>query len=214
MTLLRNFSSGALTSEQEIRQHYLLGWAFYQLGLLQESESVFAEALRSAHDPNDYWVKHIFNVLGMVHASMRSHSQGFAYQQRNLDQLGKEQQPHDAFFDAQVYTNRGLHCIDLDKVDQAIEMFQYALSITEEFKTSDQLSSMYRDISRYLAETQNYFLATLYGHKSLQLLFLDHCDSLRSEIYYYLGQAMLYEDQQTTLIYLREIIARYYIGKR
>jgi tetratricopeptide (TPR) repeat protein len=137
---------------------------------------------------------------------MRSHSQGFAYQQRNLDQLGKEQQPHDAFFDAQVYTNRGLHCIDLDKVDQAIEMFQYALSITEEFKTSDQLSSMYREISRYLAETQHYFLATLYGHKSLQLLFLDHCVALRSEIYYYLGQAMLYEDQQTALIYLERLL--------
>ena len=206
VTLLRNCSSGALTSEQEVRQHYLLGWAFYQLGLLQESESVFAEALRSTHDPNDYWVKHIFNVLGMVHALMRSHSQGFTYQQRNLDQLGTEQQPHYAFFDAQVYTNRGLHCIDLDKVDQAIEMFQYALSITEEFKTSDQLSSMYREISRYLAETQNYFLATLYGHKSLQLLFLDHCVSLRSEIYYYLGQAMLYEDQQTALIYLERLL--------
>src|SRR5438876_1269191 len=206
VTLLRNFSSGALTSEQELRQRYLLGWAFYRLGLLQESESVFAEALKSAYDPNDYWVKHIFNVFGMVYDAMRSHTQGFAYQQRNLDRLGKEQQPHDAFFDAQVYTNRGLHCIDLDKVDQAIEMFQHALSITEEFKSSDQLSSMYRDISRYLAETQNNFLATLYGYKSLQLLFLDYSDSLRSEIYYYLGQAMLHEDQQKTLIFLERLL--------
>ena len=206
VTLLRNFSSGALTSEQELRQRYLLGWAFYRLGLLQESESVFAEALKSAYDPNDYWVKHIFNVLGMVYDAMRSHTQGFAYQQRNLDRLGKEQQPHDAFFDAQVYTNRGLHCIDLDKIDQAIEMFQHALSITEEFKSSDQLSSMYRDISRYLAETQNNFLATLYGYKSLQLLFLDYSDSLRSEIYYYLGQAMLHEDQQKTLIFLERLL--------
>src|SRR6266700_5599661 len=30
VTLLRNFSSGALTSEQELRQRYLLGWAFYR----------------------------------------------------------------------------------------------------------------------------------------------------------------------------------------
>ena len=206
VTLLRNFPSGALTPEQEIRQCYLLGWAFYRLGLLQESESVLAEALKSAHDPNNFWIQHIFNILGMVHASMRSHSQRFAYQQHNQDQLAKDQQPHDAFFEAQVYINRGLHCIELDKVDKAIEMFKHALSIIEEFKSSDQLSSMYRDISKYLAETQNYFLATLYGHKSLQLLFLDHCNSLRSEIYYYLGQAMLHEDQQKTLTYLERIL--------
>ena len=206
VALLHNFPSGVLTSKQEIRQYYLLGWANYRLGLLQESESVLAEALKSAHDSNNYWIKHIFNLLGMVHASMRSPSQVFAYQQQNLDQLGKDQQPHDAFFDAQVYTNRGLHCIELDKVDKAIVMFQHALSITEEFKSSDQLSSMYRDISRYFAETQNYFLASLYGHKSLQLLFLNHCDSLRSEIYYYFGQAMLHEDQQKTWTYLERIL--------
>ena len=206
VTLLRNFSSDALKSEQEIRQRYLLGWAFYQLGFLQESESVLAEALKSANDRNYFLVKHILNLLGMVHASMRNDAQGFAYHQRNLDRLEKEQQPHDAFFDAQVYTNIGLHCIDLDKVDEAIEQFQHALAINEEFISPDQLASMYRDISRYLAETQNYFLAALYGHKSLQLLFRDYSESLRSEIYYYLGKAMLHEDQQKTLIYLERLL--------
>jgi tetratricopeptide (TPR) repeat protein len=204
VTLLRNFSSDALKSEQEIRQRYLLGWAFYQLGFLQESESVLAEALKSANDRNDFWVKHILNVLGMVHASTHNYAQGFAYHQRNLDRLEKE--PHDAYFDAQVYTNIGLHYIDLDKVDEAIEQFQHALAINEEFISPDQFSSMYRDISRYLAETQNYFLAALYGHKSLQLLFRDYSESLRSEIYYYLGKAMLHEDQQKTLIYLERLL--------
>jgi tetratricopeptide (TPR) repeat protein len=137
---------------------------------------------------------------------MRNYAQGFAYHQRNLNRLEKEQQPHDAFFDAQVYTNMGLHCIDLDKVDEAIEQFQHALAINEELISPDQLASMYRDISRYLAETQNYFLAALYGHKSLQLLFRDYSESLRSEIYYYLGKAMLHEDQQKTLIYLERLL--------
>ena len=205
VTLLRNLSSDDLTSEQEIRKRYLLGWAFYQLGFLQESESVLAEALALATDLDDFWLKHILNVLGMVHVSMRNYTQGFEYQQRNLDQLEKEQQPRDAFFEAQVYTNNGLYYIDLDKVDDAIEMFQRALAITKEFLLPDQLSSMYWDISRYLAQTQHYFLATLYGHKTLQLLFQEYSDSLRSEIYYYLGQAMLHEDQQKTLIYLERL---------
>jgi tetratricopeptide (TPR) repeat protein len=206
VTLLRTLSSDALKSEQEIQQRYLLGWALYQLGFLQESESVLAEALKLANDQNDYRVKHILNLLGMVHASMGNHTQGFAYQRHNLDRLEKEQQTHDAFFDAQVYTNIGLHCIDLNKVDEAIEMFQHALAITKGLISLAQLSSMYWDISRYLAETQNYFLATLYGYKSLLLLFQENSDSLRSEVYYYLGQAMIDEDPQKTLIYLERLL--------
>ncbi len=206
VALLRNLSSDALTSEQEIRKRYLLGWAFYHLGFLQESESILAEALKLATDLNDFLVKHILNVLGMVHVSMRNHTQVFEFQQRNLDQLEKEQQPRDAFFAAQVYTNIGLHYIDLDNVDDAIEMFQRALAITKEFLSPDQLSSMYWDISRYLAQTRHYFLATLYGHKTLQLLFQEYSDSMRSEIYYYLGQAMLHEDQQKALISLERLL--------
>ena len=83
--------------------------ALYHAGLLQESESVLTEALNKATHQNDFFVKHIRNVLGLVHVSMRNHTQGFEYQLRNVDQLEKEQQPHDAFFDAQVYTNIGLH---------------------------------------------------------------------------------------------------------
>lgn len=206
VTLLRNLSSDTLKSDQEIRQRYLLGCAFYHLGFLQESESVLAEVLIIANDQHNIFVKHILNMLGMVHASMRNHTQGSEYQQRILDQLEKEHQPLEVFFDAQVYTNVGLHYIALDKVDEAIEMFQHALALTKEFKSPDQLSSMYWDISRYLAETQNYFLATLYGHKSLQLLFQKYSNSLRSEIYHFLGQAMLHEDQQKTLIYLGRLL--------
>jgi len=206
VTLLHNLSSDALKSQQKIRQCYLLGRAFYNLGLLQESESVLTEASKLATDLNDFFVKHILDVLEMVQVSMRDHTQGFEYQLRNLDQLEKEQQPHNVFFDAQVYTNIGLHYMNLDKIDNAIEMFQHALAITKEFLVPDQLTSMYWNISRYLAETQNYFLATLYGYKTLQLLVHEYCDSMRSEVYYYLGQAMLHEDQRKTVIYLERLL--------
>jgi tetratricopeptide (TPR) repeat protein len=205
-TLLRSLSSDTLKSQQEIRQCYLLGVAFYHVGLLQESESVLTEALNKTLHQNDFFVKHICNVLGLVHVSMRNHTQGFEYQLRTVDQLEKEQLPHDAFFDAEVYTNIGLHDMDLDKIDDAIEMFQHALAITKEFLVPDQLTSMYWNISRYLAETQNYFLATLYGYKTLQLLVHEYCDSMRSEVYYYLGQAMLHEDQRKTVIYLERLL--------
>jgi len=204
--LLRSLSSDTLKSQQEIWQCYLLGIAFYYLGLLQESESVLMEALNKAIHHNDFFVKHIYNILGLVHVSMRNHIQGFEYQLRNLDQLEKEQQPHDVFFNAEVYTNIGLHYMELDKIDNAIEMFQYALNQTKEIQSPEQLTSMYWNMSRYLAETQQYFLATLYGYKILQLLVQGNSDSMRSEMYHYLGQAMLHQDQQTALIYLESLL--------
>jgi tetratricopeptide (TPR) repeat protein len=206
LTLLRSLTSDMLNSQQEIRQCYLLGIAFYHVGLLQESESVLTEALNKAIHHNDFFVKHICNMLGLVHVSMSNHTQGFEYQLRNLDQLEKEQQPHDAFFDAQVYTNIGLHYLELDKIDDAIEMFQHALTQTKEFLAPEQLTSMYWNISRYLAETQQYFLAMLYGHKTLQLLIQEYSDSMRSEMYHYLGRAILHQDQQKALIYLEKLL--------
>jgi len=173
---------------------------------LQESESVLMEALNKAIHLNDFFVKHIRNALGLVHVSMRNHTQGLEYQLLNVDQLEKEQQPRDAFFDAQVYTNIGLHYRDLDKIDDAIEMFQHALAQTKDLLLPEQLTSMYWNMSKYLAETQQYFLATLYGYKTLQLLFQENSDSLRSEMYHYLGQAMLQQDQQTALIYLESLL--------
>jgi tetratricopeptide (TPR) repeat protein len=142
----------------------------------------------------------------LVHSSMRNQAQGFEYQLRILDQLEKEQQPHDAFFEAKVYNDNGLHYLDLDRTDDAIEMFQHALSITKVFQSPDQLSSMYWETSRYLAETQHFFLAKLYSHKTLELLYQEYSDSLRSEIYHYLGQAMLRQEQQNTFTNLEELL--------
>jgi tetratricopeptide (TPR) repeat protein len=200
VTLLRALSADTLKSQQEIRQYYLLGIALYHSGLQQESESVLTEALNKAEHYNDFLLKHILNELGLVHASMHNHTQGFEYQLRNLDQLEKEQQPRDVFFDSQVYTNIGLHYRDLNKIDDAIDMFQHALAQTKGFLSPEQLTAMYWNMSRYFSETQQYFLSTLYGHKTLQLLIQEYSDSLRSEMYHYLGQAMLHQDLQKALI--------------
>src|SRR5947209_2480085 len=133
VTVLRTLSSDTLKSQQEIRQCYLLGIALYHLDLLQESESVLTDGLNKATQHNDFFVKYIRNALGLVYLSMHNHAQGMEYQLRNLDQLENEQHPHDALFDAQVYTNIGLLDRDLNKIDDAIEMFQHALAQTKEF---------------------------------------------------------------------------------
>lgn len=197
--LLRNLPFDASNSEQQIQQRFLLGWAYYLSGYLEESEAVLAEALHLVQDHDDFWMKHILNVLGMVHASMHNHTQAFEYQLQMLDRMKTEQQPHDVFLDAQIYNTSGLHYLSLNKIDEASEMFQHALSLTKEGFLQDQLSSMYWDISRYLVATQHYAMAMLNAHKSLELLFQENNDALRSEIYHYLGQAMLRQDQQKSV---------------
>jgi transcriptional regulator with XRE-family HTH domain len=204
--LLRALPADSLKSQQEIQRSYLLGLALYHANLLQESELVLTEALNKAIHQNDYFVKHIQNVLGLAHFSMHNHTQGFEYQLGNVDQLEKDQQPRDAFFVAQVYTNIGLHYEYVNKIDSAIEMFQHALAQTQEFQEPTSLSLMYWNMSRYLASSQQYFLATLYGHKTLQLLLQADHASLRSEMYHYLGQAILHQDLQKALIDLERLL--------
>src|SRR5215471_8559344 len=205
ITQLRSLVSKKLTPEQEIRLRYLLGWAYYSMALLQESESVLAEALK-LEGPDKHLNMQILNLLGMVHASMRNYAQALEYQQRCLDKLEKQQQQHEAFFIAQVYTNMGLLYVNQDKYDEAIQMFQHALAITEELTAPGRLKSMYADAFQYYAETKDYLNAALYEHKYLELHFQERSNSLRSEIYYYLGRAMMQGDQQKALAYLEKAL--------
>lgn len=199
---LRNLNSQKLTPQQEIRRRYLLGCAYFNMARLQEAEAVLAEALKLAHDPHEYVSVQILFLLGMVHASMHNDPQALEYHQRCLDRLEKEQGFQDPLFLAQVYTNMGLHYFHLDKFDEAIQMFNRALQMTGVLSTPDQLRSMYLHASQHYVEAKDYFYAELYRHKSLQLHFQEYSNSLRSEIYYYLGRAVRQADQQRALDYL------------
>jgi transcriptional regulator with XRE-family HTH domain len=206
MELLRSLSSDSLKSHQEIRQCYLLGVALYDAGLLPESESVLTQAYTKATLENDYFARRIRDMLGLVYVSMHNHSQGFEYQLRNIDQLEKGKPPRDAFFDAQVYANLGLHYQDLNKIDDAIEMFHYSLAQTNELLSPEQLTMMYWNMSTSFAETQQYFLSMLFAYKALQLLVQQYDYAMRTEIYHYLGQAILQQDEQDALLTLQQFM--------
>ena len=197
--LLRALSAVALKSDQELRQCYLLGIALYDAGLLQEGETVLTEAYRKTAHENDYFTRRIMNILGLVYTSMLHHAQGFEYQLSTIDQLEKEKPPRDAFFDMQVYDNIGLHYQDLNKIDDAIEMFRFALAQANDVLSQEQLTGMYWNLSKSFAETQHYFQAMLYAHKALLLLVQQNDHALRSEIYHYLGRAILQQDGQEAL---------------
>ncbi len=203
ITLLRNLTSQTLTTQQQIRLRYLLGWAYSNLAMLHEAESALAEAEKLAREPGDYLRLRVLNLLGTVHTSMHNFAQGLAYQQLCLESLESEQQPLDTFFMAQVYTGMGLAYVQMDKFDEAIQAFQQAIALLKELATTDQLASMYGDVSLHFAGAKDYYYAMLFGYKFLQLHLQQYSNSLRSEIYHYLSRAMMQGDQQGMLAYLQ-----------
>jgi tetratricopeptide (TPR) repeat protein len=147
----------------------------------------------------------ILNLLGTVYASMHNYAQSLQTHQRCLDML-ENMQPLNPFLMAQVYTNMGLHFTYLNKFQQAIEMFQRALTLTETLSNPDQLRSTYWQLFQHAIEINDYQQANRYGYKMLQVSFQEYSQSLRSEIYYYLGRAMLHGDQQTAYAYLEKTL--------
>jgi tetratricopeptide (TPR) repeat protein len=123
-----------------------------------------------------------------------------------VEQLEKEKQPHDTFFDAQIYDNIGLHYQELNKIDDAVGMFRSALVQANDVSSQEQRIKMYWEMSKYFAETQQYFQAMLYAYKDLLLLMQQKDFSMRSEIYHYLGQSVVKQDGQSALPTLEQFI--------
>lgn len=205
ITQLRELASKTLTPQQEMQLHYLLGLAFINVALYQEAEAALADALKFARDVQGFLSLQVFNLLGKVNAAMHNYERGLEYYQQCLDELEKEQQFPDELFIAQLFSNMGMCYTHLNQLDVAIEMFNRALTMTEGLLTSDQLTSMYWNASHYFSETNDYHYATLYGYKSLQIYLQERNNTLRREIYHYLGQVVLKGDRQQALTELEKM---------
>lgn len=202
---LRELASHELTIRQKLHLYYLLGWAYASVSQYQEGEYALAEAIKLIKDPNDQLSLQILNLLGMVYAAMHNYAQGLQTHQQCLNLL-ENMQPRDPFLMAQVYTNMGLHYTFLKKFQQAIEMFQYALALTEALSSPEQLQSIYWHLFQHSIEMVDYQQAQLYGHKLLLVSSQEYSQSLRSELYFYLGRAVLHGDQQTAYAYLEKTL--------
>ncbi len=202
----RKLASRDLTVRQEIQLHYLLGWAYSSASQFPEGENALSEALQLIKDPNDHMGLQILNLLGNVYAAMHNYAQGLQTHRQSLDML-ENMQPLNPFLMAQVYTNMGLHYTYLNKFQQAIEMFQRALALTEAVSHPDQLQSLYLHLFQYYKEIEDYQQAQLYGYKLMQVSSQEYSQSLKSGVYYYLGQAMLRDDRQSALAYLKKTLA-------
>ncbi|HEU5229508.1 MAG TPA: tetratricopeptide repeat protein, partial [Ktedonobacteraceae bacterium] len=141
------------------------------------------------------------NLQAMAQAAMRNYAQAVMAHQRCINLL-ESVEPYDPFFAIQVYMYMGQHYTHLNNFAQAQETFQKALAIAEKLTTPSDIQAAYWNLCQHYASIKETELATLYAYKSFHLHDLREWKYLRSEIYYYLGRAMLKGDPEKARSYL------------
>ena len=195
-----------LQGRHQTQQCYLLGWAYLLTAQLHKCENSLAEAEKLAQMQNDsYSSLHTLNLLGLAYAAMQNYHRALQSHQNCLELL-ENTQPQDPFFQCEVYNHLGQHYTHLDDFTSAIDMFKQAIAITEKLAAPEYTQSVYWNICQNYANTAQYHLATLYAQKCLYLYGQQVNTSLRSEIYHYLGRAMMKVDQEKARTYLEEAL--------
>src|SRR6266516_1544487 len=203
---LRKLADKNLQDRHQTQQRYLLGWAYLYTAQLQKCENALVEAEKLARAQNDtYSSLHTYHLLGLTYAAMHNHHRALQSHQTCLKLL-ESAQPQDPFFQCHVYNHLGQHYTDLDDFTSAIDMFKQAIAIAEELESPEYTRSIYWNMCQHYANTAQYHLATLYSHKCLHLYGQQVNTSLRSEIYHYLGRAMMKAESEKARAYLEEAL--------
>jgi tetratricopeptide (TPR) repeat protein len=205
---LEKITTKYLQDHHLTQQRYLLGWAYLDTAQFQKCQEVLIEAEKLAEQQKDHYRSlHIDYILGRAFAAMRDHTRALQTHQQCLKLLDQVQ-PHDAFFRCHLYNSLGQHYTNLNDFDAAINSFEQAIALTEELLTLQQLPSMYADMAIQYANAQDYALTALSTFKCLHLYSQRVDISLRSEIYHYLGRALMKVDQEQARAYLENALQR------
>jgi len=206
--LLRELPSMRLSKSQKLQHAFLLGWAYLLTGQLQQSVLSLDEAKKMAVEQKDsYSHIRIHHLLGLAYAAMHNYARALQCHQSCLALLEKAQ-PADSFFLRYVYSYLGQHYMQMHDSTSAIEMFRQAIAVTEQVNEPTQKQSHYLHMCQHYARAQNYHLAALYAHKYSYLHDQQSSIAVQSELYHYLGQALLKEDQEKARAYLEEALQR------
>lgn len=204
ITRLQGLAAKHLRRREQILQRYLLGWAYFNAAQLHEAAGELFEASQLAEDVQDWYLSvQIYDLLGVVYAAMYNYQQAVQSNLHCLKLLKKDNQPQDALLKVTIYTHLGQHYMGLNDIDEAIKMFGCAISILEEIPSPEHLQASYWKICLHYAQAKEYHLVRLYSYK---LSNLQNQQQLRSNIYHYLGHAMLKGDEEQARKFLDEAI--------
>jgi tetratricopeptide (TPR) repeat protein len=208
ITLLSEQPTGKLQKKYFLQQRILLGWAYLLTSELDKCIVILTEGESFANEQNDSsnaFSLQIYDLMGIAYASMGDYARALQAHERCLNIL-EAIQPRDPFFLCHIYNQLGQHYTQLQKRDAAIHAFKQAITIIEELNTPENLQTAYWNNALHLAATKEYRLASIYLHKCLELQNQRAHAPLRSEIYYYLGRALMKGDQAKARTYLENAL--------
>ncbi len=194
-----------LKLEQRLRQHLLLGWAYLQTEQMPKAEQQLLEVEKQAKElEHTVILLNALHLLAQVYTAVHNHEQALQTYQRCLSEMA-HLLPHNPFLQAQVYNQLGQEYLHLEQPTLAVEMFQRAITITEELTDIANLQAVYRNICQYYAQLQEYLLATVYAYKCLHL-YRQNTLPLKRSVYHYLGHAIMKLDREEARLYLERLL--------
>lgn len=201
LTQLQYLEGKQLTERKQLHQRYLLGWAYLHTSQFQLCEHTLVEAQQLAlAQKHHYSSLRIHNLLGQAYAAMHNYQRALQSHQYCLQLLEQTQVP-DLFFKCHVYNHLGQLYLQLNDFPSAVTMLQQAILIAAELVTPQQVQTIYRNICKHYIDSAEYTLAALYSQKSWYISHQCMGSTPISEIYLYLGRAMIKYDPQATRDY-------------
>ena len=206
ITLLSELPASKLQKKYLLQHRFLLGWAYLLTSELHKCIVTLAEGESFANEQNDSSNSlRIYDLMGIAYASMGDYARALQTHERCLTIL-EAAQPQDPFFLCHLYNQLGQHYTQQQKNDAAIHAFKQAITIIEELSTPENLQTAYWDNAVHYAAAKEYQSASIYFHKCLELQSQRVHSPLRSEIYHYLGRALMKGDQAKARTYLEDAL--------
>lgn len=206
ITLLSELPASKFQKKYFLQHRFLLGWAYLLTSELDKCIVTLAEGESFANEQNDSSnTLHIYDLMGIAYASMGDYARALQAHERCLNML-ETTQPQDPFFLCHLYNQLGQHYAQLQKRDAAINAFKQAITIIEELNTPENLQTAYWNNALHFAAAKEYRSASIYFHKCLELQNQRAYAPLRSEIYHYLGRALMKGDQAQARTFLENAL--------
>ena len=196
LAILSKTSAKRLKRSQQLWHRYLLGCANLLADHVEEAEHIFSEMTQSTKDANNHYLyTHVLFMLGNTFTAMHNPTQALLAHQRCLNVL-EEAQERDVFLSARTVVQLGTHYAEIEQPDDALVMFRNALDMLAQLQTPQQIDTIYNVLAQYAIDDKDYYAAELYGYQALAYSEQEAQKQLRGDLYHYLGQALIQEDQE------------------
>jgi len=158
-----------LLGAQQLPAPYSLVRAYLHSGWLEEARRTLLQSVKSGSELHtQYLMVQLLHLQARTSAIIGNYVQAIAIE-RDCLALLEDISPRNPLFLAQLHIDLGSYYKDLGETTLAIEQFRYALSLTNELTSPQNLQSLYWNLAQQYRQAGMYHLAMLYAQKWLYL---------------------------------------------